>query len=85
MEEEIILYDVQSVPDSFDIETLYRIKEITKFLFWDSSKNGFEPKQVSGSKLEFTLDISIPENKQLLDKLMKELNDKDADTAQPTE
>lgn len=80
-----IAYDVQSAPYGISIETLTQIKNMTNFVFWDSSLGGVEPKQVNGSKLKFTFDTSIPKNRKLLDKLMKELDDKDADTTQSIE
>jgi len=81
----IIAYDIVSAPSGMDLEHMVKIKNGTGFILWDRDKGGMEPKSIDGSKLEFALDVSIPKNKELLDKLMKELDGEDNNTTQSTE
>lgn len=71
--EDTIIYDIISVPNGINMDTLHKIWTEHKWLFWDSSNEGNEPKLLSGNKLEISLDISIPKNRKLLDKIKKEL------------
>jgi len=70
---ETIVYDIQSCPDGIRMERIFNIWKESKWLLWDSSNNSNEPKLLNGETLEFSLDISVPENRELVEKLMKEL------------
>jgi len=73
--EDTIIYDIVSCPNSWNLDTLFEVYKNASILFWDSGNGGNEPKLLTGKKLEFSLDIAIPENKKLLEKLQKELKD----------